>query len=117
MATMFYDTYYITGVPIGRMEPDGKVYDDPIIGVPIGMVDPEGNVWDNPYYGGNKVGYVDNSGRIYRTLASGICVARVTRDGMIYKSIFDSTFLGRVDGKSKLYAGAALYLLILGKDE
>ncbi len=115
MATMFYDTYYIAGVPIGRMEPDGKVYDDPIIGVPIGIVDPEGNVWDDAYCGGKKVGYVDNSGWIYHT-PSGICVARVTREGMIYKSIFDSTFFGRVDGKSKLHAAAALYLLLLDKE-
>jgi hypothetical protein len=48
----------------GRVESDGRIFDNPSGGCAIGHIDSEGRIWDHPE-GGSNVGRVDSEGRLW----------------------------------------------------
>lgn len=114
MATTLLQFYEGSDSPIGRVEYDGRVYDDVVAGYPVGRVEPNGRVYNDPYLG-SLVGHVDvRDGGIYRGFyPGGTLVGRVARDGRVYNDGFGGTYVGRADGHNKILCGGALYLLLL----
>ena len=51
MATTLLQFYEGSDSPIGRVEDDGRVYDDVVAGYPVGRVEPDGRVYNDPYLG------------------------------------------------------------------
>jgi len=86
MVTIFYNGFN------GRVESDGRIFDNPYGGSAIGHIDSNGRIWDSAT-GGSNAGRIDSEGKIWGG-TSGNVVGYIDSNGNIFDS--DRNVIGRI---------------------